>query len=128
MPDLLIDSSIIIDATNDHPRALVYINELLTSGTPGIHSATFAEVIVGTRDARELFRLRRFLRPFAVEYPTPQDWLPTLDLLGQLHLSHDVDLPDCLIAATALRLNLAVVTINDRHFRLFKGLKVLRPY
>ena len=57
-----------------------------------------------------------------------QDWLPTLDLLGQLHLSYDVDLPDCLIAATALRLNLAVVTINDRHFRLFKGLKVLRPY
>jgi predicted nucleic acid-binding protein len=128
MPELFLDSSVVIDATNDRPEALVYINDLLLKGTAGIHSATFAEVIVGTRDARELFRLRRFLRPFAMESPTPEDWTPALNFLGRFHLSHNVDLPDCLIAATALRLNLPVSTVNDRHFRLFKGLKVIRPY
>ena len=128
MPDLFLDSSIAIDAANEHPKALEYINDLLISGSPGIHAATFAEVIVGTRNARELFRLRRFLRPFAIENPTPDDWPSALEFLGRLHLSHDVDLPDCLIAATALRLHLRVATVNDRHFRLFKGLKVIRPY
>ncbi len=128
MPDLLLDSSIVVDATNDHPRALEYINDLLISGSPGLHAATYAEVIVGTRNARELFRLRRFLRPFAIENPTPDDWPPTLEFLGRLHLSHDVDLPDCLIAVTALRLKLPVATVNDRHFRLFPGLRVIRPY
>ena len=128
MPDLFIDSSIIIDATNEHPRALKYLNDLLNSGAPGIHAATYAEVIVGTRDARELHRLRRFLRPFALELPIPADWTSALGFLGRLHLSHDVDLPDCLIGATALRLTLPVATTNDRHFRLFPGLKVIRPY
>lgn len=128
MPDLFLDSSIVIDATNDHPDALEYIHRLLISGSAGIHAATFAEVIVGTRNARELFRLRRFLRPLGIEYPVPEDWPPALDFLGRFHLSHDIDLPDCLIAATALRLHLPLATVNDRHFRLFRGLKVIRPY
>lgn len=128
MPDLLLDSSIMIDASNEHPRAVDYVNDLLISGAPGIHAATFAEVIVGTRNARELFRLRRFLRPFTIEYPTAADWAHAFDYLGRLHLSHDVDLPDCLIAATAVRLALPVATVNERHFRLFKGLRVTRPY
>ncbi len=128
MPDLLLDSSVVIDATNAHPQALEYVNDLLTSGPPGIHAVTFAEVTVGTRDSRELFRLRRFMRPLAIEFPTPQDWTLALEYLGPLHLSHGVDLPDCLIAATALRLSIPVSTVNDRHFRLFKGLKVIRPY
>ena len=128
MAELFIDSSVIIDATNDHLDALEYVNDLLGAGKSGIHAATFAEVIVGTRDARELFRLRRFLRPFEITNPAPEDWARALEFLGRLHLSHDVDLPDCLIASTALRLNVPVSTVNDRHFRLFKGLKVIRPY
>ncbi len=128
MSDLLIDSSIIIDASNQHRRALSFIRDALTSQTCAIHAVTFAEVIVGTRDSRELFRLRRFLRPFILESPIPEDWPVALDHLARLHLSHDVDLPDCLIAATAIRLDIPVSTVNDRHFRLFKGLKVIRPY
>ncbi|HMN42055.1 MAG TPA: PIN domain-containing protein [Phycisphaerales bacterium] len=43
-------------------------------------------------------------------------------------LSHGVGWPDCLIAATALRLGLPVVTLNDKRFKVFKGLRVVRPY
>lgn len=49
-------------------------------------------------------------------------------LLLRFHLSHDLGFGDCLIGTTALRLKLPVATINDRHFRLFKSLKVIRPY
>ena len=129
MIELLLDSTLVIDATNDHPDALAYIDDLLWKNTAmAIHAVTYAEVIVGTHDARELFRLRRFLKPFHIEYPTVEDWPDALNFLSHLHLSHKVDLPDCLIAATALRLNLPVATVNDRHFCLFKGLKVIRPY
>ncbi|HVX84014.1 MAG TPA: PIN domain-containing protein [Phycisphaerae bacterium] len=127
MPDL-IDSSVVIDAAKDHPEALAYVRQSLLAGSAALHAVTLAEVIVGTRDSRELFRLRRILRPFDVEYPVVPDGTLALEYLGRLHLSHDVDLPDCLIASTALRLDHSVVTVNDRHFRLFKGLKVIRPY
>ncbi|MCL2646214.1 MAG: PIN domain-containing protein [Phycisphaerales bacterium] len=128
MTELLFDSSIVIDAANDHRDALDYVRDHLMAEVAVIHAFTFAEVIVGTNDARELFRLRRFLRPFRIEYPTVEDWPDALNFFEHLHLSHKVDLPDCLIAATALRLNLPVATVNDRHFRLFKGLTVIRPY
>jgi predicted nucleic acid-binding protein len=128
MPELLLDSSIVIDATNQHPRALFYVNGLIVSASAAIHAVTFAEVIVGTRDSRELFRLQRFLHPFPLEAPTPEDWPVALNSLAKFHLSHNLDLPDCLIAASALRLKLPVATVNDRHFRLFKGLRVIRPY
>ena len=129
MIELLLDSTLVIDATNEQPAALAYIDDLLWKNTAmAIHAVTYAEVIVGTHDARELFRLRRFLKPFRIEYPTVEDWPNALNTLERLHLSHKVDLPDCLIAATALRLTLPVATVNDRHFRLFKGLKVIRPY
>ena len=128
MPDLLLDSSIVIDATNQHPRALLYVDGFIRSLSAAIHAVTFAEVIVGTRDSRELLRLQRFLRPFPLESPTLEDWPEALNFLAKFHLSHNVDLPDCLIAATALRLKLPIATVNDRHFRLFPGLKVIRPY
>jgi predicted nucleic acid-binding protein len=128
MIDLLLDSSIVIDAANQQARAVAYIRESLVARFPAIHTITFAEVIVGTRNGRELFKLQRFLRPFTLEYPTIEDWPIAIDHLSRLHLSHNVDLPDCLIAATALRLAIPVATVNDRHFRLFKGLKVIRPY
>ena len=35
---------------------------------------------------------------------------------------------DCLIAATCLRLGLPLVTVNDKHFRPIRRLRVIRPY
>jgi predicted nucleic acid-binding protein len=43
-------------------------------------------------------------------------------------LSHGLEIPDALIAATALELSLPLYTLNDRHFRMIPGLTVLRPY
>jgi predicted nucleic acid-binding protein len=34
----------------------------------------------------------------------------------------------CLIAATALRLDMEVATVNEKHFRAIPRLKVFRPY
>jgi len=65
---------------------------------------------------------------FHVNQPTEHDFAAALDWLMRLHLSHRIGFPDCLIASSALRLGVPVVTLNDRHFRLFRGLTVIRPY
>jgi len=128
MADALIDATILIDATNNHPKARVYIETLLLAGEGYTHSQAAAELLSGTRDSREQSRLTKFLRQFHFLHPNEDDLQAALQNLLKFHLSHDLGFGDCLIAATALRLNLPVATLNDRHFRLFKGLKVIRPY
>jgi predicted nucleic acid-binding protein len=51
-----------------------------------------------------------------------------LDLLAGFRLSHGVGWPDCLIAATAIRLGRPVATTNVKHFTPFPNLQVIRPY
>jgi predicted nucleic acid-binding protein len=43
-------------------------------------------------------------------------------------LAHGTGWPDCLLAATCLRLEVPVVTLNDKHFSPIRGLAVIRPY
>jgi tRNA(fMet)-specific endonuclease VapC len=128
MSDTLIDATIMIDAANQHPKALNYIEKLLLAGEAFTHAQVAAEVLSGTRDARELTRLLRFLRQFMVLHASELDSQCALPFLTRFHLSHDLGFGDCLIGTTALRLKLPVATLNVRHFRLFPGLQVIRPY
>jgi predicted nucleic acid-binding protein len=42
--------------------------------------------------------------------------------------SHNLAIPDALIAATALILDLELATDNERHFKMIPDLNVKRPY
>jgi tRNA(fMet)-specific endonuclease VapC len=128
MPDTLVDATIIIDATNKHAKALRYLEKLLLGGNAFTHAQVAAEVISGTRDSREQSPLVKFLRQFKVVHPNENDSQSALHYLSRFHLSNDLGFGDCLIGSTALRLALPVATINVRDFRLFPGLKVIKPY
>ncbi|MCL2646209.1 MAG: PIN domain-containing protein [Phycisphaerales bacterium] len=128
MADILIDTTIAIDASNENAKALNYVRPLLNADQAFIHAQVVAEVISATRDAREQSRLLRFLRQFHLIHSNEADSNSALQFLTRFHLSHNLDFGDCLIGTTALRLDLPVATLNDRHFRLFKDLTVIRPY
>jgi hypothetical protein len=51
----------------------------------------------------------------------------TLSLLEMYALSHRLNLPDALIAATALRYNLSLYTLNIKDFRFIEGLSLYKP-
>ena len=128
MSDTLVDSTIVIDASNNHPRAVRYLDELILSGEAVTHAHVVAEVISVTRDAKEQTKLLKFMRRLRLVHGNELDSESGLKYLSRFHLSHELDFDDCMIGSTALRLGFPVATINDRHFRLFKGLKVIRPY
>ena len=56
------------------------------------------------------------------------DFVAGLGLVQRHTLGLSIGWPDCLIAATCLRLDLPLVTLNDKHFKPIRGLSVLRPY
>ena len=124
MVEQLLDSSVMIE----HLRGRSVLAERgITTATArrhGLHPVCSAELIEGARDRRSLVQLGRFMREFTPVECTHADLLDGLDLLAKHRLAHGVDWHDCVIAATARRMGVPVLTINVKHFRCFAGLKV----
>jgi predicted nucleic acid-binding protein len=128
MSDRLLDSTVVIDFLRGRQEAVNYLNSLLPVGAPLTHVVVVAEVIRGARDRREQAAIEASIAPFQIVAPDEADARASLDLLRRYRLSHGIGWADCLIAATAIRRDLIVVTTNVKHFTPIPGLRVLRPY
>jgi predicted nucleic acid-binding protein len=123
----LIDTSILVDVLRQKLEAESFIR-----ATAGIglytHDTVIGELLTGIRNAKELRALDGLLVPFQILHLSEADSELSLELLRCYKLSHNIGYLDCLIAATALRLNFPVATINDKHFRPIPNLQIIRPY
>lgn len=127
-PAGLIDSTVLIDASRNHPAANQFLAAQSTAGALFISVITAMELIQGCRDARHLRATRQFLRQFRVFHPTRNTCRSAYQLLVRFTLSHGLRIPDALIAATGLARGLALYTQNLRHFQMIPGLTVIKPY
>ena len=84
--------------------------------------------MAGARDRRQVGRIEKRLNQMPQAAVVPADFDHCRAFVKRYTLPFGVGWPDCLIAATALRLRLPVVTLNDKHFRVIRGLRVMRPY
>ncbi len=124
---VVVDSTVVIDLLHDHPGALSFAGDHPVSRWT-LHPVVEAELLTGVRNTTELRALDRALRSLPRLRMNPVDADHALAFVRRHTLSHGVGWPDCLIAATAMRLGLPVATTNVKHFRAIRGLKVVRPY
>ncbi len=113
---MLIDTPILIDHFRGRADATAFL--ILMRASAGLTTSVVvaAELLSGARDQREQREIARLLARFQVEPLSPVISTGALDMLRQFKLSHAIGWPDCLIAATAIRLEIPVATLNDRHF------------
>lgn len=129
MPDLLVlDTSLLIDFRRDRGPAREYVLALIPRGVVIIHPVTATEMLDGARSKVDFTDTARFVGSFKRLHVRSTDFDRCLSLMAEVRLPHGVGWPDCLIAATCLRLGLPIVTLNDRHFKAIAGLSVVRPY
>jgi predicted nucleic acid-binding protein len=121
---LLIDTDVLIDYLRDYLDAVSYVEaqqeQLLIS------VVTVAELYAGVREGEERSRLERFLGAFDILPPDQR-----LAVQGGLYRrdynkSHNVGLADALIAATATQRQVALMTLNRKHFPMLQD--VIVPY
>jgi predicted nucleic acid-binding protein len=86
------------------------------------------ELIRGCRNAAELAQLQRFLGAVTVLPFSPQASRAACSLMEAFSLSHGLQIPDALIAATALKRRLDLYTRNVRHFQMIPRLTLVAPY
>jgi hypothetical protein len=63
-----------------------------------------------------------------VVWPDAAEFAAAYQLLLTHRLSSGLNIPDCLIAATALTRSACLYTFNFKHFQVVPGLDVKRPY
>jgi predicted nucleic acid-binding protein len=119
---------VFVDLFKRRPEADEYVGTRLRSGRLGLHAAVAAELIAGIRDRSELRQFEKLTAQSRTIIPTGDDWTLALQLCRTYARSSGVDWVDCLLAATAIRLDVPVATINEKHFRPLRGLRVVRPY
>lgn len=127
MDEVLLDSSVLVDFSLGLRPAVDFVKGVSESAVL-VHPAAEAEVLAGARDRRDLRALNELIGRFRRIRVRPEDFDHCLAFVRRFTLAHRVGWPDCLIAASALRLHLPVATLNDKHFRAIRGLRVVRPY
>lgn len=123
----IIDTDILIDVGRGVQEAVDHLNVIAASTTPTISIVTPMELIVGCRNKSELQKLAKFLEPFQIAPLDETISTKAVALLQQYRLSHGLLIADSLIAATAVSLQLPLISKNQRDYKFIPELDLL-PY
>ena len=128
MAETLIDTSVIVDVLRLKPRAAHYLASKIRANEAMLHPLVAAEVLAGARNKTELRQFEKLLADFHKISAEHEDWDECLRIYKSLFLVIGLGWEDCLLAATALRLDTELATLNEKHFKAIPKLKVFRPY
>jgi predicted nucleic acid-binding protein len=123
----LVDTDVIVDCLRGTIPAQEWLKQLGKQPF-AIPAVAAMELVMGCRDRADLERIQRFLATFEVVWPDAAEFSAAYQLLLTHRLSSGLNIPDCLIAATALSRSARLYTFNFKHFQVVPGLDVERPY
>ena len=123
----LLDSDVLIEILRGSPEAKSWLGSVANDDFE-VPSIVFMELVAGCRNSGELAQCQRFMSAFAIAWPDQSEQGLALDLLVGHRLRDGIGIPDCLIAAIALRRNIKLYSFNLRHFRALPGLNCAAPY
>lgn len=125
MSFVLVDTDILVDLAAEDSKAINGLKHLELQSGLAVSVVTEMELIVGCRNKSELRKTDHLLSRFNIIPLSDLSSFLAVDLVRKYRLSHGI--PDALIAATALTLDLDFITKNQRDYRFISELKLL-PY
>ncbi|PSB13147.1 VapC toxin family PIN domain ribonuclease [filamentous cyanobacterium CCP1] len=127
MQQILIDTDILIDVARSINTAIDRLNTESQNARLVISVVTQMELLVGCRNAIELQNLQRFLERYDQIKLDEAISDQAIQLLTTYYLSHGLLIPDALIAATAMKMSIPLLSKNQRDYRFIQDLNLL-PY
>jgi len=126
--DNLIDTDVIIWYLRGNQKAYDLIHGI---DEFCISSVTYMELVQGMRNKEELRTLQKTLKQWNVKtiYISEEISARALFYMEEYFLSHSMELADSLIASTATSYGVKLITANDKHYKVVRGitLEVFRP-
>jgi len=128
MADFVIfDTDVLIDAGRGVQEAVTCLKQVEEQSDLAASVVTQMELIIGCRDKKELQFVEEFLSRFRIVQMSEHISHRAVDLLTQYRLSHGLLIADALIAATAIQMQLPLISKNQRDYRFVEGLDLF-PY
>ena len=124
----LIDTDVLIDYTRGVADAATFLSARRMAGELSTSIVSAMELVRGCLNGVELRMVQRLLATMVTVPISEAVSQRAYHLVGTYALSHALDIPDALIAATALEHELTLFTVNIRDFRMIPALDVIRPY
>ncbi len=116
----LVDTNVLIEILKGNYRAVAESEALPTPHA--VSSISAMELFYGARDKAEQRQIERFLALFDVVHMNEDISLKALALVKRYAKSHGLDIPDSLIAATAIVNDCALKTYNRKDFKFISEL------
>ena len=120
---MIIDTDVLIWYMRGNKKAYDLIENL---NSFQISVITYMELVQGMRDKNELNELRKALRIWntKIYYINEDISSKAMFYVEKYSLSHSVEIPDALIAATAITNALPLLTGNDKHYKAISDLEI----
>ena len=122
MEAIVLDTNILIEILKNNHETLSIVNSLDLE--LAISSITVMELFYGARDKRELAKLKKFVKLFLVIDLDKDISQTSTDLIETYAKSHNLSIPDSLIASTCRVHNLTLFTYNKKDFRYIDSLNL----
>lgn len=119
---ILCDSNVVIDWINNRQKAIDDLQ--LIKGNIAISIITEYEIIAGAIDKMMQKRFEKLLSNYINISLDHDISFLGISLYKKYKLSHNLDMPDSLIAATAIELDLPLFTYNKKDFRYIPGIRL----
>ena len=119
---IICDSNVVIDWINNRQNAIDDLHRI--KGSIAISIITEYEIIAGAKDLVMQKRFEKLLGNYiSISLDNEISFLG-INLYKKYKLSHNLDMPDSLIAATAIELDLPLFTYNKKDFRYIPGIRL----
>ena len=122
---MVIDTDVLIWYLRGNDKAFKLIENL---DNFSISVITYMELVQGMRNKKELNSFRQALHEWnaTILYISEEISAKAMFAVEQHFLSHSMQLADALIGATAINYGLPLLTANDKHYKIMKGMQLKR--
>lgn len=121
---ILCDTNILIEVYRGNLKIvdkLTHIGQI----NMAVSDVTCAELFFGARNKKELQAIRKDINGLTVLSIDSSISSIAVNLVEKYSISHKLALPDALIAATAIKYNVELYTLNIKDFKFIDGLKLI---
>lgn len=125
MINAVLDTTVILHLFRKYPPAIQWFNNQQRYGVTPI---TWLEVMEGTSNKANQAQCKNLLSQFELLYLTSSDQQWAMQQLERFQFSHHIGMGDCLIAASAYRLQLPLYTHNLKDMTPMLGDLAVKPY
>ena len=119
---ILVDTNVLIEILKGKQKTLAHMENL--EEAPALSSVSLMELYYGAFNKTEIKQIDKFASLFELVPISKMVSFKATELVRDYSKSHNLDIPDSLIAATALVNHCKLLTYNVRDFKFIRGLEV----